>query len=191
MSVTADTAAMSDEELVRRFQQTGALEALDELARRHVRTVRSMAYHMVLNQADADDLAQEVLLRAFRALPEFRHQSRFTTWLYRITMNTTRAFLAARTRSPIAATDPLPETPCPAPLKPDRQALGHELDTEIEAALAALTPKLRGALVLTTLHGLGPLEAARVEGCPLPTLYWRIHQARKELRRRLEWYLKA
>jgi len=68
MSVTDERSATSDEELVRRFQQTGALEALDELARRHVRTVRSMAYHMVLNEADADDLAQEVLLRAFRAL---------------------------------------------------------------------------------------------------------------------------
>jgi RNA polymerase sigma-70 factor (ECF subfamily) len=75
--------------------------------------------------------------------------------------------------------------------KPDHLALDRELEAEIAAALADLTPKLRAALVLTTLHGLGVAEAARIEGCGLPTLYWRIHQARKELRKRLARYLDA
>jgi RNA polymerase sigma-70 factor (ECF subfamily) len=191
MSATEERATASDEELVRRFHQTGALEALDELARRHARTVRNLAYHMVLNEADADDLAQEALVRAFGALPAFRHEARFSTWLYRIAMNVTRSFLATRARSPVEGVEPVPDAAGPAVQKPDHLALDRELEAEIAAALADLTPKLRAALVLTTLHGLGVAEAARIEGCGLPTLYWRIHQARKELRKRLARYLDA
>ena len=191
MSATEDKARVSDEDLVRCFQRTGAVEPLNELVSRHLGAVRRLVYPMVLNEADADDLAQEILLRALRALPEFQHRSQFATWLYRIAMNVTRSFLATRARSPLAAAEALPETSDPAAAKPDRHLLECELDTEIAAALEELPPKLRAALVLTAIHGLGVAEAARIENCVVPTLYWRIHQARKQLHRRLARYLDA
>ena len=189
MSAIDDSATRSDEDLVRCFQQTGAVAPLNELVARHSGTIRSLVYHMVLNDADADDLSQEILLRALRALPEFQHRSQFSTWLYRIAMNVTRSFLTARARSPLQATDPLPETRDPAAPKPDRHLLERELDAEIVIALGELPPKLRAALVLTAIHGLAVVDAARVEHCVLPTMYWRIHQARKQLHVRLARYL--
>jgi RNA polymerase sigma-70 factor, ECF subfamily len=189
MSARDDRTAGSDEDLVRCFQRTGATEPLNELVSRHLGTVRRMVYAMVLNDADADDLSQEILVRALQALPRFEHRSRFSTWLYRIAMNVTRSFLATRARSPLQPADPLPESGDPATPRPDGRLLNHELDAEIAAALAELPPKLRAALVLTAIQGLGVAEAARIERCVVPTLYWRIHQARKQLHKRLARYL--
>ena len=69
------------------------------------------------------------------------------------------------------------------------EVFAKELDSEIESALASLSPKLRAAIVLTSVQGLDVKEAARIEGCTTATLYWRIHQARRQLRSRLERWL--
>ena len=66
-----------------------------------------------------------------------------------------------------------------------------ELDEQIRGALAQLSPKLRGALVLTTMQGISPSEAAKLEGCTTSTLYWRIHEARNQLRQRLQKYVSS
>ncbi len=179
----------SDEELVRRFQRTGALDAADELVQRHVPGTRRMIQHMLLCDADADDLTQEVFIRAFRALPRFNGRALFSTWLYRIALNTARTYIARKNAAPVMFTDAPPDCPEPATYSPARRVLDVELDARITDALNRLRPKLRAAVVLTMIEGWTPTEAARIEGCLTSTFYWRLHQARKILRKVLRPYL--
>ena len=92
----------SDEELVASYRDCGQREALAELTERHLGKVRAMIYPMVLDRASTDDLTQEVFLRAFRGLAGFNGRVQFSTWLYRVAMNTVHSFLDRRRRSPVA-----------------------------------------------------------------------------------------
>ena len=171
----------SDEQLVAAWRQSGDRGALDALARRHVATVRRMIHSMTLDDALADDLAQEVMLRALRGLPSFGGRAKFTTWLYRIAMNTVRGARDRLRRSPIDGRVPLPTgTACGAEAAAARLERA-ETDGAVGRALAALPPKLRAAIVLVTIEGLDPAAAARIEGCTRATIYWRLHEARKRL----------
>ena len=176
-----------DEKIVARFQESGDTELLDALVRRHVPGVRNMIYAMVLNTADADDLTQETFVRAIRGIAGFRRRARFSTWLYRIAMNTTRSFLSRKRRSPVLYR----ENPAESSTSPNAATDNDALDPAIHAALASLSPRLRAAIVLTGIRGLRAREAARVEGCSAATLYWRLHQARKILRERLREHFPA
>ena len=166
---------------------------LDELVARYLGKVRGTVYAMVLDAALADDLTQEVFLRAIRGLAGFDGRAKFSTWLYRVAMNTTHSFLARRNRSPVTFHPDPPDRPPDrtheAGQSPEGAAMECELDAAIRAALADLTPKLRAAIVLTTLEQKNATEAARIEGCSIATMYWRIHEARKQLKRRLERHL--
>ena len=84
---------ISDEELVDDFQQTGEMRNLDELVHRHIGKVKAMIYPMVLNQADADEITQDVFIRMANGVTGFQNKAMFSTWLYRIAMNTTHSFL--------------------------------------------------------------------------------------------------
>ena len=181
-----DAGAPTDEELVERFQSTGDMEFVDELLRRYVRKVYGMVDAMVANRADAEDLTQEVLVSAGRGLSAFRGDARFSTWIYRITMNTTRSFLRKQSRRPPVVDEPAEDPIDPRIDTPDRNVIADETDAAIGDALATLSPSLRAAIVLTVVQGLNASEAARIEGCSRATIYWRIHQARKLLRERLE-----
>lgn len=176
---------MADEDLVRQYVEAGELRCFDTLVRRHIGKVRAMIYPMVLNDADADELTQEVFRRVIGAIHGFQHRSAFATWLHCIAMNTARNFLKRRARNPVEHRDEPPDAPAARHLQPDEKAMAHESDARVTAALAELPPSLRAAIVLTALHGLSAQEAARVEGCLTATLYWRVHQARKQLRARL------
>lgn len=175
-----------DIQQIARFRETGEVGLLNEWVHRHLPGVRAMIYAMVLNHADADDLTQEVFVRAVRGLGSFRGKSKFFTWLCAIAMNTTRSFLARKARSPVA-NEPLdPAVSAPGHARPDQRMMAGELDNRISTALAKLSPRLRAAIVLTILQDLSVAEAARIEGCNRATLYWRVHQARKKLRTMLE-----
>ena len=95
------SATVSDEELVAQYRDSRADSALEELIERHVPKVRAMIFSMVLDDNAADDLTQETLLRAIRAIDSFEGRSQFGTWLYRIAMNATRGFLDRQHRSPV------------------------------------------------------------------------------------------
>lgn len=175
------TLADSDEQLVAAWRQSGDRGPLETLAARHVATVRRMIHSMILDDTLADDLAQEVLLRAFRGLGAFDGRAKFTTWLYRIAMNAVRDAVARRRRSPVDGRASLPPDAVARIDPPDALAERAEFDGIVDRALAELPPKLRAAIVLVAIEELDPAEAARIEGCTRATIYWRLHEARKRL----------
>ncbi len=182
------TTSASDEQLVARYRQSDESGALEELARRHLPRINGLLYQMVLDESAADDLTQEVFLRVLRQLDGFRGDSSFATWLYRVAMNTAYTYFGRRKNSPLEYRPALCETDT-IRANPEGPVLRDELDDQISAALAQLSPKLRAAIVLTSIQGLEPTEAAKIENCTKATIYWRIHEARKQLRHRLRDYL--
>jgi RNA polymerase sigma-70 factor (ECF subfamily) len=147
-----------------------------------------MIFQMVLDDNAADDLTQETLLRAVRAIDSFEGRSQFGTWLYRIAMNTTHGFLDRRNRSPVVFQAELADR-SRCDVTPDRVARDVELRSQIESAIAELSPKLRAAIVLTALQGLNAREASTIENCGESTIHSRVHEARKQLKHKLRGYL--
>ena len=175
----------ADEYLVRQYVEWGELQPFDTLVRRHIGKVRAMIYPMVLNDADADDLTQEVFCRVIGSIHGFNHRAAFSTWLHRIAMNTACNFLKRRARNPVEHREEPPDALVARHSHPDEAAMAREMKDDVAAALGELSPSLRAAIVLTGIHGMSVEEAARAEGCLAATMYWRVHQARKLLRARL------
>ena len=101
----------SDEQLIDSYVKSGERHALEELVGRYLDKVRGMVFSMVLDPSLADDLTQEVFLRALRGLAGFDGRAKFSTWLYRVAMNTTHSFLAKRNRSRLTFHSELPDGP--------------------------------------------------------------------------------
>ena len=175
----------TDEELAADYRASGDVRCVDTLVRRHIASVRAMIYPMVLNDADADDLTQQVFLRAAGGLGRFRGQALFSTWLYRIAVNTTRSFLSRNHRQPVTSPDDLAEIAYAAAAGPREAAMATEDGVEIAAALASLSPSLRTALTLTAIQGMSVRDAAALDGCLAATMYWRVHEARRLMRKKL------
>lgn len=183
--------AAEDSELIDAYRDSGCQQSLDELMRRYLGRMRGVVFQMVLDEEAADDLTQEVFLKAFRGLAKFDGRAAFSTWIYRIAMNTTYSFLARRKQSPVQFGAELPEPSTGSSDSPDRVAMQAELSGQIGRALDRLSPKLRAAIVLTSLHDWSPAEAAKIEGCSTATMYWRIHEARKQLHQQLATWLQT
>ncbi len=156
----------------------------DELVTRHWAQVHRLAWRLTGNREDAEDLTQETFLRVFRSLHSYRPTGRFEGWLHRITTN---LFLdGARRRQrirmePIAEEAPLPDSS----LAPEHRFEAENLDLDIQEALAALSPRLRAAVVLCDIEGLPYEEIARTLGVKLGTVQSRIHRGRRLLREAL------
>jgi RNA polymerase sigma-70 factor (ECF subfamily) len=157
------------------------MKHLDELVKRHIGKVRSMAYSMVLNHSDADDVTQEVFIRMSRGIGGFHGKAKFTSWLHRITVNTTMDFLRCRSRCPVDDREEMPVLPDPRP-GPEKLADAWDLGNDIRCALVALSPRLRAALTMVAIQGLSTQEVAHACGCLPATLSWRVHQARRIMR---------
>lgn len=186
MDIMSDP-SRTDEALIAEWRRAGHGNCLDALVARHLRRVRAIVYQMVLNDSDADDLTQETFLRAFRGLANFNGTARFSTWLYRIALNVAHTHLKQVSRR--GSTLPLHDAACPGEFAPDRQVLSEELQSEVSAAVANLSPALRAAVVLVTLQGLDVKDAAEIEECSVSTMYWRLHEARRILNLRLQNYV--
>lgn len=182
----------SDDRLVEEARQ-GRAEAFAELVRRHRQKVYRIIHSMTRNASDTDDLAQEVFLAAYRALPGFHGNSRFSTWLHRISVNTTLSFLKKRKREKDRAEfheDLRSAGPASGfPDSPEERSANLELSTRVEEAVAALPLHFRTSFLLVANQGMSHAEAARVLGCSENTVSWRLHKARKLLRARLEPFL--
>jgi RNA polymerase sigma-70 factor (ECF subfamily) len=148
-------------------------------------------YQMLGDADDADDVTQEVFVRAWRGIHRFEGRSSFSTWLYRIAANTARSFLRRRSLRAHSSLDEVHEPAAPSFRQPDRKAVQAEMGTQIEQALDALSPSLRAALVLTVMQGFSVRDAARIECCATATIHWRVHRARRLLKHHLSELLES
>lgn len=189
IGVTANMVAaapqLSDEELVERYRR-GCVEALDDLIRRHERRIYRMAYRMVGSHEDALDLVQEVALKLMRALPRFKGDSRFSTWLYRLTANTCIDFYRKRGRHQAMSLDEMPAVPLFEPeavSDPEVHVEDSQRELVVNAALQLLPEKQRQLIELRDRSGFSNLEVAEMLGLDVGTLKARLHRARGALRR--------
>lgn len=171
-------------ELVERAQ-AGDLEAYAELVRRHRETIYRTIYRYTKNHNDADDLAQETFLRAFRGLKHFKRKAGFATWLFRIAVNQSLNFLKKRKREEKMET--LREEMTGAVNTPSLDSMTgfKELKERLEAAIDSLPLPYRSTFILVVLEGMSHGQAARVLGCSENTVSWRVHKARKMLQAEL------
>ena len=168
-----DLEESSDEDLARAFTAQGDRDALEVLLRRHEKRVYGLAYRMLGNRADALEVTQEVLLNVFRKLSSFKHQSAFTTWLYRLTMNACNDLGRKRARTPV---------PVEVLEKDQPDSLAHSDDRlAVQRALSTLIPDQRAAVVMRDLYGLSYEEIAAATRVPLGTVKSRIARARAAL----------
>jgi len=179
----------SDKQLIARYQASKSTADLDELFDRHLGMVRNVAYRIVLCNTTADDIAQEVFIKVIRKLHTFRGQASFSTWLYRITVNTVKEHLRKQSAVKKLLENPQATKDRPSE-QPDQAVMHRETIVEVEQALVQLSLKLRTAIVLTAMEQCSPQEAAAIEGCSTATMHWRIHQARKQLKQLLPQVLK-
>jgi RNA polymerase sigma-70 factor, ECF subfamily len=174
----------SDQELVARARDGGELAAFEELVRRHRDTAYRVALRVCLNPADAEDIAQEALVRAWRSLGRFRADAAFSTWLYRIVTNVALSTVTRRREH--ATGDPL------EPVGPDLDPAGTVQTRErlgaVLAALRELTPEQRACYVLREVEGLTYDELAEVLGTSVQAVKSRLFRARTELARALARY---
>jgi RNA polymerase sigma-70 factor, ECF subfamily len=186
------TVEESDLVLVKRVQR-GDKTAFDLLVRKYQHKVVKLVLRYVRNPAEAEDIAQEAFIKAYRALPQFRGDSAFYTWMYRIAINTAKNSLASRDRSPIHydldLTDPEEshsvQTKLQDPDTPEGMALTEEIRLIVNSAIEALPEELKTAIVLRELDGLSYEEIAAAMECPVGTVRSRIFRAREAIDKRL------
>lgn len=185
-----------DAELVKRVQN-GDKIAFDILVLKYQQKVVNLISRFVSDQAECYDIAQETFIKAYRAIGNFRGDSQFYTWLYRIAANTAKNYLASRARkSPAYSVDVEDaehyegESGLKEYANPENLLLTDEIKKTIFRAIEALPEDLKSAITLRELEGLSYEEIAEVMDCPIGTVRSRIFRARdaidKELRPLLE-----
>lgn len=174
--------------------KAGNLEAFGLLVERYQSRLYQLVRRFIRSHDDADDLIQETWMQAFRALPSFREEADFYTWLYRIAFNLTINFLrkrkkekhkesfeewkrgrGERAREKLVRSEEPPEF--------------FELREKIEEAIKALPLPYRSTLILVTQEGLNYRQAAEILGCSENTVAWRMFKARQWLQKKLQPYL--
>jgi RNA polymerase sigma-70 factor (ECF subfamily) len=181
----------SDQKLVERVQK-GDKGAFDLLVLKYQHKIVNLIMRYVRDPELALDIAQEAFIKAYRALPRFRGDSAFYTWMYRIAVNTAKNHLAAQRRRPMDVEldmqDP-EQYDLHAKLKetdtPEGVALGDELQETVERAIAALPEDLRTAIVLRELEGMSYEEIAQTMECPVGTVRSRIFRARDAIGKKI------
>src|SRR5437762_12952651 len=179
----------TDEELVARSIR-GDADSFNELILRWERPIYALAYRTIGREEDARDVCQETFLRAFRALPAFRGQAKFSSWLYRIALNLCRDWMRRERRAPIVQApedvDLLEMAAAAEPSESIETLVGRkDLTKAVERAMALLPEEQRTAIILKEYHGLTFQEIADLVGCPLSTVKTRLYQGLTVIRREL------
>ena len=183
--MTADKT--TDQRLVEKVQR-GDKQAFNVLVLKYQQKVASLLRHYIRDPDEVLDVTQEAFIKAYRALPNFRGDSAFYTWLYRIAINTAKNYLVARKRRPpqddIAVTT-AEQMEIGGQLKehatPEQLAIRDDTLQVLNKALEALPPDLYTALTLRELHGLTYVEIAAAMDCPVGTVRSRIFRAREAI----------
>jgi RNA polymerase sigma-70 factor, ECF subfamily len=176
----------ADDQALSGLARTGDYPAFEELIKRYRNDVYGLAYHYVRNREDAWDIAQEVFIKAHRAIGTFRGDSSFKTWLLRITANRCKDFFKKRKLRTVSLDDTVPEARFKSGnATPDESLASSELGQQIHQALDTLSAKHKTAFVLRELEGLSYEHMAGVMNCSLGTVMSRLHHARKKLQNAL------
>ncbi|NBC22617.1 MAG: RNA polymerase sigma factor RpoE [Gammaproteobacteria bacterium] len=186
------SAKRSDAALVKRVQE-GDKQAFNLLVLKYQTKIVNLVMRYVRDADEANDVAQEAFLKAYRALPRFRGDSAFYTWLYRIAVNTAKNYLVAAKRRPVEydldLQDP-EQYDMQARLKdidsPEGVMMKDEVQRTIDEAIGELPEDLRTAIVLRELEGMTYEEIAETMECPVGTVRSRIFRAREAISKRIE-----
>lgn len=181
-----------DAELVARVQR-GDKKAFDLLVLKYQRKILRLLARMIRDPAEIEDVAQEAFIKAYRALPQFRGESAFYTWLYRIAINTARNWLASQGRRPSAPnaietedgetfneTDNLTDISTP-----ESMVASREIAETVNAAIEELPEELRTAIVLREIEDMSYEDIAQSMDCPIGTVRSRIFRAREAIATKL------
>lgn len=175
-----------DQKLVERVQQ-GDKQAFDMLVIKYQSRVMSLVQRLVRDHHEAQDIVQEAFIKAYRALPRFRGDSAFYTWLYRIAVNTAKNYLVAKGRRPAIDGVEIEEAEVVGIPKlqdidsPERQLLRDELEQVIHGTINQLPDDLKTAITLREFEGLSYEDIAQVMDCPVGTVRSRIFRAREAI----------
>jgi RNA polymerase sigma-70 factor, ECF subfamily len=176
--------------------KSGEVAAFEMLVVKYQRRIERLVSRMVRDSDLVQDIAQETFIRAYRALPQFRGESAFYTWLYRIAVNTAKKALVARKRDPLLFESALVSTDDgeePSRVEnelsdgetPETVLAGRQVAATVNAAIDALSEDLRQAIVLREIEGLSYEEIADVMNCPIGTVRSRIFRAREAIAAKL------
>lgn len=190
------TAADADALLVERVK-SGDMRAFEMLVVKYQRRIERLIARMVRDVDLVPDIAQETFIRAYRAIPQFRGESAFYTWLYRIAVNTAKKALVELKRDPLVSESAYMssveegdetsrvENELSDGATPDAVLASKEVAATVNAAIEALSDDLRQAITLREIEGLSYEEIADVMNCPIGTVRSRIFRAREAIAQRL------
>ncbi len=173
--------AAEDRALIRRYLE-GDISAFDELMRSHEDRVFAICLRMMRNRDEALDATQDVFLTVFRKADRYKEQAAFSTWLYRVSINTCYDHLRRRQRQ---RTEPIPEHLDPSDPRSGDSLNAVELRPDIDQALATLSPEFRAAVVLVDVEGMSLDGASDTLDIPVGTVKSRLFRARKQLSQEL------
>ena len=173
-----------DQALVERAQQ-GDHKAFELLVSKYQRRLTRLLARFIKDEHEVNDVAQEALIKAYRALPNFRGESAFYTWLYRIGINTAKNFFATNGKKMVISADVANEEGEMFDLSdqladdhtPEAEMMNREILQTVEAAVAKLPENLRRAITLREMEGLSYEEIAQIMDCPIGTVRSRIFRA--------------
>jgi len=181
-----------DAELVSRVQR-GDKKAFELLMLKYQRKILRLLSRFIRDPAEVEDVAQEAFIKAYRALPQFRGDSAFYTWLYRIAINTAKNHLSALGRRPSSPSEyenedgeTFDETDNLSDINtPESMMATREIAETVNLAIEALPEELRTAIVLREIEGMSYEDIAQSMGCPIGTVRSRIFRAREAIAARL------
>ncbi|MBZ0104985.1 MAG: RNA polymerase sigma factor RpoE [Sulfuricella denitrificans] len=181
-----------DQQLVERAQH-GDKRAFELLVVKYQRKLARLLSRFIRDAAEVEDVAQEAFIKAYRALPSFRGESAFYTWLYRIGINTAKNYLVAQGRRAPTITEYSPEdaenfeggTELRDNNTPEHELMTKQIGQTVNSAMEALPEELRTAITLREIEGLSYEEIADVMNCPIGTVRSRIFRAREAIAEKL------
>lgn len=181
-----------DQQLVERVQR-GDKHAFDLLVAKYQRKLGRLISRFVRDTGEAEDVTQEAFIKAYRALPGFRGDSAFYTWLYRIGINTAKNYLLSNKRKPPTSTafdaeeaESFEDAGLLHEIStPENELMSKQVVSVVQAALQLLPEDLRSALTLREIEGLSYEEIASVMNCPVGTVRSRIFRAREAIAEKL------
>ncbi|MBK6510144.1 MAG: RNA polymerase sigma factor RpoE [Haliea sp.] len=181
------TTVVTDQQLVAKVQK-GDSRAFDLLVLKYQHKIFALISRYVRDRDEVQDVAQEAFIKAYRALPNFRGESAFYTWLYRIAINTAKNYLVSRSRRPPGSDVELEDAEyfeTGGGLReienPENALFGAELKAVVDGAIGALPEDLRTAITLREFDGLSYEEIAEIMACPVGTVRSRIFRAREAI----------